>query len=114
MTFVTISVNQEQLTTLSQLLVTLFPGCTIHQNRDPMRAVQHLSSQAIDAVFADEHTISNMMDVLQKRRMNTAVWLLCSQGVAVPEEMAGCYGVLPCPITEHKMRAALQRMSQSN
>ena len=114
MTFVTVSINRQQLTLLSQILVTLFPGCTIHQSRDPMRAIHQLSYQEVDAVFADVDTVSNMMDMLRKPRTGAQIWLLCRQDAAVPEEFAGCYGVLSCPITEQKMRDALQRIPQAN
>ena len=53
MTFVTVSNNCEQLALLSQLLISLIPGCTIHQSCDPMRAIQHVSCRKVDAMFAD-------------------------------------------------------------
>ena len=112
MTFVTVSINRAQLTLLSQFLVTLFPGCTIHQSCDPLRAIQRVSSQEVDAVFADVDTIYNMMDMLRIKRTNTKIWLLCKQDAILPEEMADCYGVLYCPITEQKIRNALQRLPQ--
>lgn len=114
MTFVTVCADRAQMTSLCHVLVTVFPGCTIHQNRDPMRAVQRLSLQEVDAVFADEDTIFNMLDMVKKHRMTTKIWLLSRQGAALPEEIAGCYGVLSCPVTEHKMRTALQRMPQGS
>ena len=110
MTFVTVSVNREQLSSLSRLLVTLFPGCTIHQSRDPMRAIQRVSHKDVDAVFADVDTASDMMDLLRRRKMNTKIWLLCSPNIALPEELVGCYGVLSCPVTEHNIRNALHEM----
>ena len=56
MTFANVCVNQEQLTLLSHVLLAAFPGCTIHQSRDPKRTIQHLSNQKVDAVFADADT----------------------------------------------------------
>ena len=112
MTFITVSDNHEQLALLSQLLVTLIPGCTIHQNSNPMRAIRCLSYQKVDAVFADADTCANAMDVLRKQKMQTPLCLLCRQGVVLPEEMACSHGVLSYPLTEQKMRTALQRGHQ--
>ena len=114
MTFVTVSVNREQLSLLSRLLVTLFPGCTIYQSRDPMRAIQRLPYHEVDAVFADVDTVSDMKDILDRKKMNAKIWLLSSQNVALSEEIAGCYGILSCPITEHKIRNVLQGVSLCN
>lgn len=114
MTFVTVMNNCEQLALLSQLLITLIPGCTIHQSCDPMRAIQHVSCRKVDAVFADADTICDTMNMLSRQRKNAKIWLLCRQGAALPEKMAGYYGVLTYPITEKEMRTALQGMPQSS
>ncbi len=106
MTFVTVSNNREQLAVLSQLLVSLIPGCTIHQNCDPMRAICCLSRQKVDAVFADADICANVMDALCKQ---TQLCLLCRQDAVLPEEVAGSHDVLSYPLTEQKMRMALQR-----
>ena len=113
MTFVTVSINREQLTLLSQFLVTMFPGCTIHQSRDPMRVIRSLSHQKVDAVFADTDTCSNMLEILSRQNMNPQVCLLSSQSAVLPEEEASFDGVLSYPITEEKMRTTLQKISQN-
>ena len=109
MTFVTACADRGQLAMLSHLLVNLFPGCTVHQSSDPVRAIQRLSCQKIDAVFADADSISNMVDLLDRRKLNTQIWLLCHCPEAIPEKIAGRYGVLAYPITEQKLRIALQK-----
>ena len=108
MTFVTVSNNREQLAVLSQLLVALMPGCTIHQNCDPMRAICCLSRQKVDAVFADADLCVNVMDALRKQKIQAQLCLLCRQDVVLPEEIAGSHDVLSYPLTEQKMRMALQ------
>ena len=108
MTFVTVSNNREQLAILSQLLVTLMPGCTIHQNSNPMRAIQCLSNQKVDAVFADADTCADAMDILRKQKVQTQVCLLCRQDVDLTEEAVCPYGILSYPLTEQKMRTVLR------
>ena len=109
MTFVTVSIHREQLTLLIQLLVAVFPGCTIHQSRDPMRAIRHLSNQKVDAVFADADICSNFMDIL--RSQNSQLCLLCGKDAVLPEATKGFDGILSYPLTEQSVRTTLQRLS---
>ena len=113
MTFVTVSDNREQLAMLSRYLVAIFPGCTIYQSCDPIRAIHPLSDRKVDVVFADLDTVSNMMHLLGRQKTRAKIWLLCQEGAALPEETAVCYGVLSCPITEQKIRNALESVCQS-
>ncbi len=110
MTFVTVSMHREQLTLLIQLLVAVFPGCTIHQSCDPMRAIRHLSNQKVDAVFVDADTCSDSMDIL--RRQNTQLCLLCGRDAAMPEATKRFDGILSYPITEQSIRTTLQSLSR--
>ena len=107
MTFVTVSKNYEQLAFLSHLLISLIPGCTIHRCCDPMRAIQHISSRKVDATFADADTIGDVMNLLSRQQQNTQIWILCRQDAALPKNKVG-YNVLSYPITEYKIRNALQ------
>ena len=107
MTFTTVSVNREQLTVLSQLLLTAFPGCTIHQNRDPMRAIQHLSSQKVDAVFADAETCSDMIHIFREHKSKPSIYLLCRDRKP-PGETGGIRGIVTYPLTKQKIQIALQ------
>ena len=77
MTFANVSVNREQVTLLSQLLVTAFPGCVIHQSCDPMRTMTHLSTQKVDAVFADADTYPDLAHLLNRQKSKASVYLLC-------------------------------------
>ena len=108
MTFANISVNQEQLALLSQLLLTAFPGCTIHQSRNPMRTIQHLSSGKIDVVFADADTCSDWMHVFRKQQSNTPVYLLYKQEHPPSENIEGIHGVVTYPITKQKIQNAIK------
>ena len=112
MTFANVCVNREQLTLLSQLLLAAFPGCTIHQSRDPMRAAQRLSDHKIDAVFADADTCSDWIHSLKRHLSNTSVYLLCRQDSSLPEEAEDIHGIVTYPITEQKIQDALLNIPQ--
>ena len=112
MTFANVNVSQEQLTLLSRLLLSAFPGCTIHQSRDPVRAMQHISSGKIDAVFADADTCSDWIHKLRQHQSNPSVYLLCRQERQLPGETGDIQGVITYPITTHKIQLALQTKAQ--
>ena len=112
MTFANVCINQERLTSLSQLLLTAFPGCTIHQSRDPMRAFQHLSSQKVDAVFADADTCSDLIHIFRKHKSNPTVLLLCPQERQSLQEAEHIHGVVRYPITKLKIQTALAARPQ--
>ena len=108
MTFANVCANQEQLTLLSQLLLTAFPGCTIYQDRDPKRTIKHLSNQKIDAIFADVDTCSDWIHIFRKHRSNPTVLLLYPQERQRPEESKDIYSVVTYPITNEKIQNVLQ------
>lgn len=108
MTFASTSANKEQLRLLSQWLLAAFPGCTIHQSRDPMRAMQQISSGKIDAVFADADTCSACVHIFKKHKSNPAIYLLCRQDTQPPEDTGGIRGRVTDPTTKQKIQIALQ------
>lgn len=108
MTFANISVNREQITWLSQLLLTAFPGCVIHQSCDPVRTMTHLSTQRIDAVFADADTYPDLMHLLKKQQSKASVYLLCRHDTPPPEQTDGAWSVITYPVTKQKIQVALQ------
>lgn len=108
MTFANVSVNREQLTWLSQLLLTAFPGCVIHQSCDPERTLMHLSTQKIDAVFADADTYPDLIRLLNRQKSKASVYLLCWHDTQPPEETGGIRSVITYPVTRQKIHAALQ------
>lgn len=110
MTFANVSVNREQLTLLSQLLLTTFPGCVIHQSCDPVRTTTHLSTQKIDAVFVDADMYPDLMHLLDRQNTKVSVHLLCGQDLLPPEETGGIQSVITYPITKQKIQAALQNV----
>ena len=109
MTFANVSMNREQVTLLSQLLLTAFPGCVIHQSCDPVRTITHLSTQKIDAVFADAETYSDLMHLLNRQKSKAAVYLLCRHD-SPPAETDGIRSVITYPVTRQKIQAALQNI----
>ena len=109
MMFANVSVNREQLTLLSQLLVTAFPGCVVHQSRDPMRTIKHLSTQKIDAVFADADTYPDLIRLLNRQKSKASVYLLCRHD-SPPAETDGIRSVITYPVTRQKIQAALQNI----
>ena len=108
MTFATVSVNREQLALLSQWLIKVFPGSTIHQSRDPKRTIQHLSSEKVDAVFADADTCSDWIHIFKGHKSNPSVYLLCHQDTGSPEETDSIQGIVTYPITKQKIQIAMQ------
>ena len=112
MTFANVCVNQEQLTLLSHLLLAAFPGCTIHQSRDPKRTIQHLSNQKVDAVFADADTCSDWIHIFRKHKSNPTVFLLCPQDRQRPKVSEDIHSVVTYPITNEKIQNALQTRPQ--
>ena len=107
MTFANVNMNREQLTWLSQLLLTTYPGCVIHQSCDPMRTVSHLSTQKIDAVFVDADTHPRLMHLLNNRKQTASVYLLCRHALP-PGETDGVRSVITYPVTQQKIQLALQ------
>lgn len=112
MTFANVSVNREQLTLLSQLLLTVFPGCVIHQGRDPMRTIKHLSTQKVDAVFVDADSHPEMMHLLDRQKSKASVYLLCRHDAPPPEKTDGVRSVITYPVTRQKIQIALQTVPQ--
>ena len=112
MTFANVSVNREQVTLLSQLLLTAFPGCVIHQSSDPVRTIKHLSTQKVDAVFVDTDTYPQLARLLNRQKSKASVYLLCRQDVLPPEETGGIRSVITYPITRQKIQVALQTIPQ--
>ena len=108
MMFANVSINREQLTWLSQLLLTAFPGCVIHQSCDPVRTITHLSTQKIDAVFADADTYPDLIRLLNRQKSKASVYLMCRQDVLPPEETDGIRSIITYPITGQKIQVALQ------
>lgn len=109
MTFANVSMNREQVTLLSQLLLTAFPGCVIHQGCDPVRTITHLSTQKIDAVFADADTYPDLIRLLNRQKSKASVYLLCRHD-SPPAENGDIRSVITYPITRQKIQAALQNV----
>ena len=107
MTFANVSIHREQLTLLSQLLLTAFPGCIIYQSCDPARTMTQLSTQKVDAVFVDADTHSEMMQLMNKQKSKASVYLLCRHDTQ-PEETRGVRSIITYPITRQKIQVALQ------
>ena len=112
MTFANVNVNREQLTSVSQLLLTAFPGCVIHQSCDPVRTMTRLSTQKVDAVFADADTYPDLMRLLNRQKSKASVYLMCRQDALPPEETEGIRSVITYPFTRQKIHAALQTIPQ--
>jgi hypothetical protein len=107
MTFANVCVNREQLTLLSQLLLTVFPGCVIHQSCDPVRTITHLSTQKIDAVFVDADAHPEVMHLLDRQNAKASVFLLCRQDLP-PEKTGDVWNTITYPVTRQKIQEALQ------
>ena len=112
MTFANVSVNREQVTSLSQLLLTAFPGCIIHKSCDPVRNIKHLSTQKVDAVFADADTYPDLIRLLNRQKSKAWVYMLCWHDAPPPEETGGVRSIITYPVTRQKIQVALQTVPQ--
>ena len=108
MTFANVGVSREQLASVSQLLLTVFPGCVIHQSRDLVRTIKHLSTQKVDAVFADADAYPQLMHLLNRQESTASVYLLCRHDGPPPEETNGIRSIITYPITQQKLQVAMQ------
>ena len=108
MKFANVSINREQLTRSSQLILTAFPGCVIHQSCDPVRTIKHLSTQKIDAVFTDADTYPDLIHLLNRHKSKVSVYLLCQHDTPPPEETGSIRNVITYPVTRQKIQVALQ------
>ena len=108
MTFANVCVNRERLTLLSQLLLTAFPGCVIHQSCNPTRTLAHLSTGKVDAVFVDADTHSEVMHLLNKHKAKASVYLLCQHDSLPQDKPGGVYNIITYPITKQKLQGAMQ------
>jgi hypothetical protein len=108
MTFANVSINREQLILISQLLLTAFPGCVIHQSCDPARTITHLSTKKVDAVFTDAEAYPELMHLLNSQNSKTSVYLLCRHDTQPPEGTCGVQSIITYPVTRQKIHAALQ------
>ena len=112
MIFANVSVDREQLTILSQLLLTVFPGCVIHQSCDPVRTMARLSTQKVDAVFTDADTYPDLMHLLNRQKSKASVYLLCRHDSPPPEDTGGIRSIITYPVTRQKIQVALQTVPQ--
>ena len=110
MVFVTVSENREQLTGLTQLLVRLMPGCTIHQNYDPVRAIRCFAKQKVDVVFVDGDVCSGLLELMMKHEIDTSVYYLGGRDLSEIELPSGVCGVITAPVTDEKIRTLLQHL----
>ena len=108
MTFANVCANREQLTSLSQLLLSAFPGCVIHQSCDPTRTIPQLATRKLDAVFVDADTHSEVIQLLDRQKAKASVYLLCQYDSLTPEKMGDVPNVITYPITKQKIQGALQ------
>ena len=111
MTFANVSVNRERLTLLSQLLLTAFPGCVIHQSCDPVRTITHLSTKQVDAVFVDADIYPALVHLMNGQKSKASVYLLCRHDTQ-PAETDDVRNLITYPITRQKIQAALQTIPQ--
>ena len=111
MTFANVSVDRKQLLLLSQLLLAVFPGCTIHQNRDPVRLMQHLTTQKVDAMFVDADMRLDWKRISQEHGSCPTIYLLSRQELPL-DDAGSVRGVVTYPLTKQKIQNALQNVSR--
>lgn len=82
MVFVTEGSCRKQLESLTQLLISVFPGSTIYQHTDMFRTPHDILNNKVDAVFlVTETDITNeleFMQMLRRQKPNISVFIISS------------------------------------
>ena len=97
MIFVTADSCRPQLEQLTQILVSAFPGSTIYQHTNLLRASHDVLHNKVDAVLlaadCDQTDSLNVMEQLRRQKPDVPVFLIAKSG-SLPEqaEAAGASG----------------------
>ena len=111
--FVTEGSCRKQLESLTQLLISVFPGSTIYQHTDLLRTPHDILNNKVDAVFLVAETdITNELEFMRMlRRQNRDIPVLIISNAENCREEAAEAGVNGCfvqPMSEQQLRDALQ------
>ena len=113
MTFVTADSCRTQLESLTQLLVSAFPGSTVYQHTDLCRVPHDILNNKVDAVFleteVDESNSLDFVRMLRRQKKSLPVFII-SQAEDLREEAAkvGVNDYFVQPVTEQQLRDAIQ------
>lgn len=114
MVFVTADSDRERLHTLTALLLSTFPGSTVHEHTDPVRSARCVMDRKVDAVLAEAgmRWIDGMSlpRFLRCHRQDIPVFILAeSDGYREAALRDGADGYLVWPFTAEQLRSAVQQ-----
>ena len=113
MTFVTADSCRTHLESLTQLLVSAFPGSTVYQHTDLCRVPHDVLNHKVDAIFleteVDESNSLDFVRMLRRQKKSLPVFII-SQAENLREEAArvGVNDYFVQPVTEQQLRDAIQ------
>lgn len=112
MTFVTADSNRSRLEDLTKLLVSAFPGSTIYQHVDPMRASGDVLQNRITGVFleAEMEKVSGieLMRKLRRQHEDLPVYILSeTEELRDSALQAGAAGYFLRPLTARVLQEAI-------
>ena len=114
MTFVTADSCRTHLESLTQLLVSAFPGSTVYQHTDLCRVPHDILNNKVDAVFleteVDESNSLDFVRMLRRQKKSLPVFII-SQAEDLREEAAkaGANDYFVQPVTEQQLRDAKKK-----
>ena len=113
MVFVIASNCREELTRLTQFLLSAFPGSTIYQHAELCRVLHDVLSNKVDAILLDvEMDKANGLDFvkkLHKQKTNVPVFIIAEAEDFREEAMdAGADGYFVLPDSEKRLLDAIQ------
>lgn len=117
MIFVTADSNREQLEGLTKLLVSAFPGSTIYQHVNPLRAPGDVLHNRIAGVFleAEMEQIGGieLMQMLHRQKPTLSVYILSQTEKYRSKALeSGAEGYLVYPISEQQIKEAILKNTQ--
>lgn len=112
MTFVTADDDRTRLESLTKLLVSAFPGSTIYQHTDPVRAPHDALNNRVDAVFLEaEMQKTNgvaLLKILRSQKPGIPVFILSkTEELRESAVEAGANGYFTHPVSEQQMKDAV-------
>ena len=113
MTFVTADSCRTHLESLTQLLVSAFPGSTVYQHTDLCRVPHDVLNNKVDAVFLetekDKTTGLNFVKMLHRQKSDLPVFIISqTEDLREAAAKAGANDYFVQPVTEQQLRDVIR------
>ena len=114
MVFVTADRCRAQLERLTQLLVSVFPGSTVYQHTEVLRASHDVLNNKVDAVFLaaqeDKNSDLQLIERLHRQKPGLPVFVTAaSDALRQVAQEAGADGYFVLPGSEAQITEAIRR-----